>query len=117
MAIIEPADGACWGVNHFIEPEMIARQNARAELLANSWARWARLEERTKSVPHTVDGMKSILAYHADWGAICQHGRGPSGMHTSASYVIIPKERQIHFAYGKPCETEWVEVPMEPSAR
>ena len=113
MAVKEPINGACWGVNHFIESEMITRQNVSAEILANSWARWVRLEERTKSVPHTVDGMKSILAYHADWGSICQHGKGPKRMHSSASYVMIPKERKIHFTYGKPCETEWVEIPME----
>jgi hypothetical protein len=59
-----------------------------------------------------LEGVKSILAYHADWGSICQHGNGPAQMHTSASYVVIPKERRIDFAYGRPCQVDWVEVPM-----
>jgi len=112
LAVIEPSKAACWGVNHFTQPDMPARQKLAAQLMANSWARWARLEELANSTDHTVEGVKSILAYHAEWGSICQHGKGPSGMHTSASYVMIPTQRRIEFAYGKPCETPWVDVSM-----
>lgn len=111
-AVLEPEGGACWGTNHFTQAEMLARQKADAQVMATSWARWARLEELTKDTPHTVEGAKSILAHHADWGSICQHGKGPAQMHTSASYVMVPRERRVDFAYGRPCQVDWVEVPM-----
>lgn len=78
--------------------------NDQPGFLANTEARLTNVARLVNQVPWTVDGLKQILADHAETGAICQHGQ--AGLHTSVAMILIPQQRAMLAAEGygcKPC--------------
>lgn len=77
----------------------------------NSRARFKKLEQLAASGEHSVERLKTILADHTEPVGICQHGYlarpGYEGMWTTTAYVAVPRTRTLHFAFGRPCETEF----------
>lgn len=108
MSVREPKNGAVFVTNHWASPELRPLCTATPDVLENSRHRFSNLERLVKELPHTLKDMMELLKDHAKPGAICQHGDDPAKMHTSVAYVMVPRERAIYFAYGKPCR-----VPFE----
>lgn len=108
MAVHEPSDGALFVTNHWCAPYLEPFCTASPALMENSRHRYANLQRLVREIPHTLEGMKRILQDHSKPGAICQHGDDEAKMHTSVAYIVVPAERAILFAYGKPCS-----VPFE----
>ena len=97
-AVRKPEDGMVAVTNHFVS---LSGPEPPEERLANSRARYENLLRLVPQGPRTPERAMEILRDHSEPGAICQHGQ--AGMHTSVAYVVVPSERAIYFAYGKPC--------------
>jgi hypothetical protein len=112
-------EGALFATNHFCTPGLRGTDNPGEDLGPNSRARWENLARLTTNDqrpttndqrPTTVARLQEILADHHQPGAICQHGH--NGMWTSVAYVAVPARRTLYFAYGRPCETPFVEYRL-----
>jgi len=75
--------------------------------------RLGRLDELAKSVNNlSLDSMKKILRDHFNKPeSICKHEKG-DGTNTIGSLIMEPAKGKLHFAYGKPCETEYTEYKL-----
>lgn len=107
QALRHPERGTLFATNHWTTSELSQNCTASPERMQNSRSRFRKLDRLTREVPHTVEGMKAILRDHTRPGAICQHGEDGAGMHTTAAYVIVPRQRTILFSYGPPCRAEF----------
>jgi isopenicillin-N N-acyltransferase-like protein len=105
MAVRRPENGAAFVTNHWEEPETAPLCNISDQLRGNSKRRFENLRRLVRTVPHTVEGMISVVRDHNPSGGICQHG--DANMHSSAGYVVVPSQRRVWFAYGRPCEVEF----------
>ena len=105
MAVRRPEGGAVYAANHWEEAETAPLCTIPEPVLSNSKRRHENLRRLASTVPHTVEGMMSIIRDHNARGGVCQHG--DAGMHSSAGYVVVPGQRRIWFAYGRPCEVEF----------
>lgn len=102
-AVRKPRDGMVAVTNHFVS---LSGPKRPEELQGNSKVRYKNLLRIVPEGPRTPERAMEVLGDHSEPGAICQHGQ--AGMHTSVAYVVVPSERAIYFAYGKPCR-----VPFE----
>jgi hypothetical protein len=96
--------------NHFCPGPYEAHEGRDARLVENSKRRFANLGRLAESLPHTVEGMLTVLRNHAEVGQICQHDN--DGMWSSAAYVAIPRRQCILMARGQPCEAEFLELAL-----
>jgi hypothetical protein len=99
--------------NHFTDPVMrITEKIAHEGLEENSIARYSTLsilfEER--NWPHTLEGIKSALAYHGDAGFICQHG--DANLYSNYSCIAIVRDKKILLGDGYPCHNNYSEYHL-----
>jgi predicted choloylglycine hydrolase len=107
-----PRDGVIFATNHWVSRRMReVCYMASPEFERNTQARWANLARLAAQATecHTVERMMAILRDHTDPGAICQHG---PLMHTSVAYVLVPRLRQAYFAFGRPCQAQFVRFSL-----
>ncbi|HYF48620.1 MAG TPA: C45 family peptidase [Planctomycetota bacterium] len=102
-------DGKIFAVNCFCTSESAAGD---PELEKNSQARAESLTTLMAAQPGSVERVKTVLASHGH-GGVCQHGDNPREMWTTVAYVAVPARKAIHFAYGRPCETPFVEYKLD----
>jgi len=105
MAVRRPESGGVFAANHWEEAETAPLCTIPEPVLSNSKRRHENLRRLVRTAPHTVEGMMAIVRDHNPSGGVCQHG--DAGMHSSAGYVVVPAQRRIWFAYGRPCEVEF----------
>ncbi|MBM3498911.1 MAG: hypothetical protein FJX74_09600, partial [Armatimonadetes bacterium] len=96
--------------NHFCPGPWEGRDSGEPRHVENSKRRFANLGRLSGELPHTVEGMLTVVRDHAESGQVCQHGN--DDMWSSAAYVAIPRRRTILMARGQPCEAEWFEVAL-----
>jgi len=112
MGVRRPADSLLYNTNHPLAPNTRDHNGADAALNENSQARYDRLTALIPETPRTAEGMQSILRDHTEPGAICQHG-GPSGLHTTGAYVMLPAEGTMFMAPGCPCQHPLIPLKVE----
>ncbi|MCC6443223.1 MAG: hypothetical protein IT210_07180 [Armatimonadetes bacterium] len=103
-------NGVLFATNHFCTPGLSGTDAPEENLKENSLARFANLDRLTRGGEQSVERLKAILSDHTQPGAVCQHGH--QDMWTSVAYIAVPRSRTLHFAYGRPCETEFVEFAL-----
>ncbi|MDE2931984.1 MAG: C45 family autoproteolytic acyltransferase/hydrolase [Chloroflexota bacterium] len=107
MGIRRLDDHAIWASNHCLVEDVKPMLRANNEsFMANSHGRYGLLEKLTAEQPHSLNQVIAIARAHADPTSMCQHG---PYMHTVIGYVMIPAERRMLIAYGRPCENEFEE--------
>lgn len=100
-------DHALWAANHCLVDDVAPKLRTNNEtFMANSRGRFDLLEQLTAEQPHSLEQVIAIARTHADPTSICQHG--PQA-HTVIGYVMIPAERRMLIARGRPCENEFKE--------
>ena len=107
MGVRRLDDHAIWASNHCLVDDVkpMLRENNES-FMANSHGRFDLLAQLTAEQPHTLEQVFAIARAHADPTSMCQHG---PDMHTVIGYVMIPAERRMLIAYGRPCENEFEE--------
>ena len=107
MGIRRRDDHAIWASNHCLVDDVKPMLRTDNEtFMANSRGRYDLLEKLTAAQPHTLEQVIAIARAHADPVSMCQHG---PVMYSVIGYVMIPAERRMLIAYGRPCENEFVE--------
>lgn len=107
MGVRRRDDHAIWASNHCLVDDVKPMLRSDNEtFLANSHGRYDLLERLTAEQPHSLEQVIAIARAHADPVSMCQHG---PVMHSVIGYVMIPAERRMLIAYGRPCENEFVE--------
>lgn len=103
-------DHAIWASNHclveHVKPKL--RKN-NEDFMANSHGRFDLLQKLTAEQPHSLEQAIAIARAHADPTSMCQHG---PEMHTVIGYIMIPTERRMLIARGRPCENEFKEYTL-----
>lgn len=116
QAIREPEDGVVFTTNAWFAPALVADNSTepnRQVYIANSRDRFANLERLTREVPHTVEGMKTLLCDHTQPGAICQHGDdNAAGYNTYNAFVMLSQQRAILVTGAKACEAEFQRLEL-----
>jgi len=76
------------------------------QLHSASVARYRTLEEYFKDQSkHTFQGVKKILRWHKQPGAICRHrGRDGELGQTTISYIMMPSRKWMHYWIGNACQ-------------
>jgi isopenicillin-N N-acyltransferase-like protein len=110
QAVREPEGGVLFAANHAVSPSISELLVEDGEFLANSRARYEKLERVTSTMPRTIEGMQALLRNHEEPGPICQHGG--AGLYTVTAYVIAPKQRKLWLTQGPPCQNDFVEVSL-----
>ena len=107
MGVRRRDDHAIWASNHcLVDDVKPVLRTDNEDFLANSHGRYDLLEKLTAAQPHSLEQVIAIARAHADPVSMCQHG---PVMHSVIGYVMIPAERRMLIAYGRPCENEFVE--------
>lgn len=107
MGVRRRDDHAIWASNHCLVDDVKRMLRSDSEsFMANSHGRYDLLEKLTAEQPHSLEQVIAIARAHADPVSMCQHG---PVMHSVIGYVMIPAERRMLIAYGRPCENEFVE--------
>ncbi len=107
MGVRRLDDHALWASNHCLVEHVkpMLRPNNES-FMANSHGRYDLLAKLTAQQPHSLEQVIAIARAHADPVSMCQHG--PT-MYSVIGYVMIPAERRMLIAYGRPCENEFEE--------
>jgi isopenicillin-N N-acyltransferase-like protein len=105
MTVWQMAGRVIFATNHTAGPRLQGDTHEMRDFLNNSYARYENLSSLTQSIAPTVEGMQGLLRNHGPLGAICQHG--DAGLYTAASFVLIPKRREMLLAHGSPCENDY----------
>lgn len=107
MGVRRLDDHALWASNHcLVDDVKPVLRTDNEDFLANSHGRYDLLEKLTAAQPHSLEQVIAIARAHADPVSMCQHG---PVMYSVIGYVMIPAERRMLIAYGRPCENEFVE--------
>lgn len=88
--------------NHFCPGPCEGRDTSSPELVENSRNRFENLGLLAETLPHTTEGMLSLIRDHSVPGQICQHGNAE--MWSSTGYVALPRDRCLLVGRGQPCE-------------
>ena len=107
-----PEKDLLFNTNHPLAMNTCDHSAAARDLDDNSHARYNRLQTLLAETPHTVAGLQSILRSHVQPGRICQHG-GLADLHTTSSYILLPKQRKMLMAPGCPCQYDYIPVTVE----
>lgn len=102
-----PGASVVRGTNHFCPGPFAGRDTSSPELLENSRNRFDNLRRLAAALPHSSDGMLTLIRDHSVPGQICQHGN--AGMWSSTGYVAVPRERRLLVGRGQPCEATYAE--------
>ena len=107
-------DHAIWTSNHCLVDHVrpMLRTDNEA-FMANSHGRYDLLQQLTAEQPHSLEQVIAIARAHADPTSICQHG--PLA-HSVIGYIMIPDERRMLIAHGRPCENEFKEFTLAAAA-
>jgi isopenicillin-N N-acyltransferase-like protein len=115
QAIREPQDGAVFTTNAWFAPELVADNStdpAREAVIANSRDRFANLQRLVREVPHTVEGMQTILRDHTRPGAICQHLEDNGVYNTYNAFIMLSRARAILVTGAKACEAQFQRIEL-----
>lgn len=102
-----PEDNRVFFTNHPLteEGKRVEMNVVAPEAAANSRTRYRVLEELTRRMPQTPEGLREIMGAHSSPARICQHhGVDGAVMSTDASLVFVPQERTLYISKGRPCE-------------
>ena len=107
-------DHALWASNHCLVDHVLPNlRSDNEEFMANSHGRYDLLQQLTAEQPHSLEQMIAIARAHAEPTSICQHG---PVAHSVIGYVMIPAERRMLIARGRPCENEFKEFTFAAAA-
>jgi len=116
LAVREAEDGVVFTANAWFSPELRGCDStdpAREVYLENSRHRFANLQRRTREVPHTIEGMQTLLRDHTHPGAICQHPKDNAAHYnTYNAFVMLPRRRAILVAGGRACEEPFTRLDL-----
>lgn len=100
-------DHAIWASNHCLVEHMKPKLRTDDEsFMANTHGRYDLLEKLTAEQPHSLEQVIATARAHADPTSICQHG---PQMFSVIGYIMLPAERRMLIARGRPCENEFRE--------
>ena len=116
IGVVKPETGAVFRSNLALTKEVSPLMKPKQEDLPgleNSKGRMRTLEKLTRILPHSLDGMKTILRSHDKDTRICQHeGVHGAVMDTDASFIMLPKERRFLALLGFACEGAYEEYKI-----
>ena len=117
IGLVKPQDGAVFRSNLALTKEVSPLMRPKQEDLPgleNSKGRMKTLEKLTRTLPHSLDSMKTILRSHDKNTRICQHaGVHGAVMDTDASFIMLPKEKRFLALLGFACEGAYEEYNLD----
>lgn len=118
QAVREPEDGVVFTTNAWFSDELAADNStdpARQVYIENSRDRFRHLQKLTREVPHTIEGMKTILCDHTRPGAICQHrADNAAGYNTYNAFIMLSAQRALLVTGAKACEADFQRLELAP---
>lgn len=113
---ILPKGGAIVHTNHFRRPPQ-AVSDVSLFAMPDSLVRLQRAEGEIaeRPEPHDLGSLRRALSDHADFpSGVCCHPRpgDEEQWSTICSVVMDPRERRMWLAFGRPCETDFVELEL-----
>jgi len=87
------------------EPDYLRPKYARKETIDRLY--------RNGQIEFTLDGMKRLLAHHAeDPGSVCRHNRS-QGQTTQSGRIMVPAYRKMYITEGPPCTAVFEEFELK----
>ncbi|KPL76983.1 hypothetical protein ADN00_10415 [Ornatilinea apprima] len=111
FALLYGEDGYMVHTNHYVDPEMKKIESEPDELISTRVRYWRASRLLTQSRRHTVKTLQEILRDHLNSpDAICNHDTAGDPLDrekTITSLVMDLTTRQMHAAWGNPCENTY----------
>ena len=118
FALLSSVDGVAMHTNHYLSPEMWEIEESSGGLIGSKirYLRTQRLLNRTRQ--HSIQSLQNILSDHVNYpNSICRHDAGDNisvdSEKTINALVIDLTSREMHIAWGNPCQNEYAIYQLE----
>lgn len=118
FALLSTTDGVIVHTNHYLDPQMQSIENDPDELISTRvrYFRAQRLLQQTRR--HSLTTLQAIQRDHVNLpDSICNHTNQAENLldreKTITSLIIDLTNRQVHAAWGNPCESEYFTYQLD----